>query len=56
MSDFHYLRGITRFSLNIELGASCLIFPTTLISLESEFITPDMVKTVSRGQIVTVQK
>ena len=56
MSDFHYLRGITRFSLIIELVDSCLSFPTTLISLESEFITPDMVKTMSRGQTVTVQK
>jgi len=36
-SDFDYLRGITRFSLNVELVASCLSFPTTLISLESEF-------------------
>jgi len=35
--DFGYLRGITGFSLNVELVASCLSFPTTLISLESEF-------------------
>ena len=35
--DFDYLRGITGFSLNIELVASCLSFPRTLISLESEF-------------------
>jgi len=37
MSEFHYLKGITGFSLNIELVASYLSFPTTLISLESEF-------------------
>jgi len=37
MSDFDYLRGITGFSLNIEFVASCLSFPMTLISFESEF-------------------
>jgi len=36
-SDFDYLRGITAFSLNIELVALCLSFPTSLISHESEF-------------------
>ena len=36
-SDFDYLRSITGFSLNIELVASCLSFPTSLISLELEF-------------------
>jgi hypothetical protein len=35
--DFDYLRGITGFSLNIELVASCVSLPTTLILLESEF-------------------
>jgi hypothetical protein len=40
----------------IELVASCLIFPTTQISLESEFITPDIVKNLRRGQTITVQK
>jgi hypothetical protein len=35
--DFDYLRGITGFSLNIELVASCLSFPASLISLESKF-------------------
>jgi hypothetical protein len=42
------------FSLIIKLVASSLSFPTTLISLESESITPDMVKTMRRGQTVTV--
>jgi hypothetical protein len=36
-SNFDYLRGITGFSLFVELVASSLSFPTTLISLESEF-------------------
>jgi len=35
--DFDYLRGITGFSLNIELVASCFSLPTTLIFLESKF-------------------
>ena len=56
MSDFEYLRGITGFSSNIELVASCLTFPTTQISLQSESITPDIVKNLRRGQTVTVQK
>ena len=55
-SDFDYIRSITGFSLNIELVASCLSFPTSLISLESNSITPDMVKTLRRGQTVTLQK
>jgi hypothetical protein len=38
----------------IELVASCLIFPTTQISLK--LITPDIVNNLSRGQRVTVQK
>jgi hypothetical protein len=37
MSNFDYLRGRTEFSLNIELVASCLSFPTRLIPLEAEF-------------------
>jgi len=37
MSDFDYLRGRTEFSSNIELVASCLIFPTTQILLKSKF-------------------
>ena len=56
MSDFDYLRGITGFSLNIELVASYLSFPTTLISLNRSFITPDMVKNLRRGPTVTLQK
>ena len=36
-SNFDSLRGITGFSLIIELVDSCLSFPTTLISLESLF-------------------
>jgi hypothetical protein len=36
-SDFDYLRGIAGFSYKIELVASCLSFPRTLILLESEF-------------------
>jgi hypothetical protein len=39
-SDFDYLRGITGFSYKIELVASCLSFPRTLIWLESEFYNP----------------
>ena len=41
---------------NIKLVASCLVFLTTEISLESEFYTPDIVKKLRRNQIVTVQK
>jgi len=37
MSNFDYLRGRTGFFLIIELVASCLIFPTRLIALESQF-------------------
>jgi len=40
----------------IELVASCHIFPTTQVSLESESITLDIVKHMRRGQNVTVQK
>ena len=40
----------------IELVASCLSFPTTLISLERSSTTPDIVKNLRRGQTVTVQK
>ena len=39
-----------------ELVASCLSFPTRLISLESEFYNSDIVKNLRRGQTVTVQK
>ena len=43
-------------SQNIELVASCLTFPTPQISIESDSITPDIVKKLRRGQTVTVQK
>ena len=56
MTDFDYLRGITGFSIKIELVASCLSFPTTLICLNRSSITPDMVKTLRRGQTVTVKE
>ena len=43
-------------SQNIELVASCITFPMPQISLESDSITPDIVKNLRRGQTVTVQK
>jgi len=43
-------------SQNIELVASCLTFPTPQICLNRSSITLDVVKNLSRGQTVTVQK
>ena len=43
-------------SQNIELIASCITFPMPQISLESDSITPDIVKNLSTGQTITVQK
>ena len=51
---FDYIRGINVYFLNIELVASCLSFPRTLILLESGSITPDMVKTLRQGQTATI--
>ena len=44
------------YSQNIELVASCITFPMPQISLESDSITPNIVKNLRRGQTVTVQK
>jgi hypothetical protein len=43
-------------SQNIERVASCLTFPTPIFCLNWSSITPDIVKNLSRGQTVTVQK
>ena len=43
-------------SQNIELVTSCLTFPRPQMSLESDSITPDIVKNLRSGQTVTVQK
>jgi len=40
----------------IELVASCVSFPTRLILLKLECITPDIFKNLRRGQTVIVQK
>ena len=40
----------------VELVALFLSFPTSLISLESEFYNSDIAKNMRRGQTVTVQK
>jgi hypothetical protein len=38
-----------------ELVSSCLSFPTRPITLETEFITLDIVKNLRRGQTITIQ-
>jgi hypothetical protein len=56
MRDFDYLRSRTPFFPINELVASCLTFPMPQICLNQSSITLDIVKNLSRGQTVTVQK